>query len=230
MSKFFNADSKPMQFLGKISDLILLNLLYIFCCIPVVTIGAAQAGLCRAVVALHDIESDITWPKAFFQGFKDGFVKITIASTLLLALIFAVGINAVGVIFYEKAYAVEESIVWMCVIGAGLLMVFHSAMTLFHSKFGCSILQLFRNAVVITLFNPMRAMIHGVLMWLPLVVLLVDANLFVVITPLWLLGYYAVVCSFSMSLFKVPFQVLINAYNEKNDDTAAEAEELEEEA
>ncbi len=228
MGKFFNVDSKAMQFLGKISDMILMNLVFFACCIPIVTIGAAQAGLCRAVVALHDRESDIGWFRAFVQGFKNGFWKITIASSLLLIFILAVGINAVGVLVYETAYQAEESIMWMCGIGAGLLMVFHSSMTLFHSKFGCSVLQLFRNAVVLTLFNPLQALIHGVLMWMPLIVLLVNANLFVQITPLWLLGYYPLACSLTMLLFKVPFQVLINNYNEQNGITE-EAADLEEE-
>ena len=42
---FFSYESKPMQILMLLGDLIILNLLFILCSLPVFTIGAAQAGL-----------------------------------------------------------------------------------------------------------------------------------------------------------------------------------------
>jgi uncharacterized membrane protein YesL len=77
MKNIFGIDSKFMQLLSKLWDLMMLNLLYLICCIPVVTIGAAQAGLYRSVRAMKDPDSDYTWTQAFFKGFKDGFGRIT---------------------------------------------------------------------------------------------------------------------------------------------------------
>jgi len=41
MSRFFNPDNPIMEFIAKIFDLILLNLLFIFSCVPIITIGAS---------------------------------------------------------------------------------------------------------------------------------------------------------------------------------------------
>ena len=41
MGKLFNIDSPVMRFLGKVADLMILNLVTLLCCIPVVTIGAS---------------------------------------------------------------------------------------------------------------------------------------------------------------------------------------------
>ena len=37
---FFNLDSPVMRFLTKVADLIILNILFLICCIPIVTIGS----------------------------------------------------------------------------------------------------------------------------------------------------------------------------------------------
>ena len=58
MNGLFSYDSKPMQLLGFLGDLILLNILYLVCCIPLFTIGAAQAGLFTACKVLLDKEDD----------------------------------------------------------------------------------------------------------------------------------------------------------------------------
>ena len=42
---FFSLDSKFMQALSRIADLILLNLVFLVTCIPIFTIGAASAAL-----------------------------------------------------------------------------------------------------------------------------------------------------------------------------------------
>ena len=216
MNKIFGYDSKAMRFLGKVADLIFLNMLFMICCIPIVTIGAAQAGQYRAVLAMQDPDSEYTWFQAFVKGFKDGFWNITVASTLMLLLIFAVGINAFMVIFFENATQDTNSIVWVCLVGAAILMIFYSTMTLFHSRFGCKPWQLLRNGIVVAMFNPLQAIINAVLMWAPLIVFLLDVVVFIQITPLWLLGYYSIVSYFTVRLFRVPFQVLLNNYNEVN--------------
>lgn len=45
MRDFFNSESPIMSFLGRVADLVWLNLLTLICCIPVVTAGAALTAL-----------------------------------------------------------------------------------------------------------------------------------------------------------------------------------------
>ena len=188
MKNILGYDSKVMQVLSKLGDLILLNILFLICCVPVFTIGAAQAAMHRAVVAMKDPESDYTWFRAFCMGFKDGFWRITIAWCILLVMILAVGMNAFSVIFYEKLLGVEDSALWISIAGACSLMMIQSVMTLFHSRFGCTFFQLFRNALMLMIFNFLRCVCVFVMVWLPAVVFLIDISLFIQLTPLWILG------------------------------------------
>ena len=216
MKKFFDIDSKPMQLLSKLFDLFLLNGLYILCCIPIVTIGAAQAGMYRAIVAMRDPESDYTWTQAFFMGFKDGFWRITIVSTLVLLMTYLVGANALAMSYFEEATQADGSMLWASYAGGAMLMVVFSTMTLFHSRFGCTAFQLFRNSIMMIIFNLWRCLVTAALTWLPLVIFLVDTALFIKLTPLWLLGFYAIGAYITNVLFRVPFAVLEKNYKQVN--------------
>ena len=45
MRDFFNIESPFMQLLTRVGDLIIVNVLFLVCCVPIVTIGAAIAAL-----------------------------------------------------------------------------------------------------------------------------------------------------------------------------------------
>ena len=45
MSRAFNFEGPVFTFLSRLADLFWLNLLFIVCCIPVITIGAATTAL-----------------------------------------------------------------------------------------------------------------------------------------------------------------------------------------
>lgn len=83
----FNLDSPLMQFLTKMADLFILNILYLICCIPIVTIGAATTALYTvALKAAKNEESYIV--RSFFKAFKSNF-KI---GTLSWLIVFAIGL------------------------------------------------------------------------------------------------------------------------------------------
>ena len=45
MNRLFNIDNPVMQFLSKMFDLVVLNLIFILSCIPIITIGASISAL-----------------------------------------------------------------------------------------------------------------------------------------------------------------------------------------
>ena len=45
MGKLFSPDSPAIKFLWKAADLIALNLIWLICCIPIVTIGPSTAAM-----------------------------------------------------------------------------------------------------------------------------------------------------------------------------------------
>ena len=76
MNRIFNMDSPVMSALTKMADLIILNLLAFFCCIPIITVGASMTALHYiALKVVRDEECYIV--KGFFKSFKENFVQAT---------------------------------------------------------------------------------------------------------------------------------------------------------
>ena len=80
-----------MQGLSRIADLLILNFLFLLCCIPVVTIGAAVTALHSVAMKMaREEEGGII--KEFFSAFASNFRQATIIHLLFLlvgAVLFA---------------------------------------------------------------------------------------------------------------------------------------------
>lgn len=79
----FNYDNPVWRFIGKLGDLILLNLLWLICCIPVFTAGAATTAVYYVTLKLVRDEDDSTI-RSFFRSFFQNFKQATAIWLLLL--------------------------------------------------------------------------------------------------------------------------------------------------
>ncbi len=204
----FHYDSPISQLLMKIADLAILNILYILSCIPIFTIGAAQAGLYTAAKVMLDKKDDSSLTAAFFRGFKAGFGTIT-AGWGVMTLILAVFV-------YFAIMAVMLGMpVWMFLIAFGVMAVYQSLFPAFHSRFGCTFKQLFRNCVFLLLYYPFQSIANGLLIWLPVVLFaILDLYVFMALTPIWLVFYFSTAVLFGYQLLKEPFGKLVSHFNE----------------
>ena len=85
MSRFFNPDNPIMEFIAKIFDLILLNLIFIFSCVPIITIGASTSAL--SYVTLKMVRNEEAYiVRSFFKSFKDNFKQATIINLIMIAV------------------------------------------------------------------------------------------------------------------------------------------------
>lgn len=82
---FFNYDNPVWRFIGKLGDLILLNILWMICSIPVFTIGASTTAVYYVTLKLARDEDSST-VKAFFRSFRENFKQATAIWLLLLAI------------------------------------------------------------------------------------------------------------------------------------------------
>lgn len=70
--------------MGRVADLIILNLLCILCCIPIVTAGASVTAMFYVTLKMvRNEESYIV--KSFFKSFKQNFKQATIIHLIMLA-------------------------------------------------------------------------------------------------------------------------------------------------
>ena len=221
----FSYESKPMQIIMQLGDLIILNLLYLLCCIPVFTIGAAQAGLYNGVKVMQDPEDDTYVASAFFKGFRSGFGRVTIAWCILFAVEVILAIVAYACVYYQQVLQADLPM-WASLIGLWIVGTLMSLVTVFHSRFNCTAMQLLRNAFYLAIFYPIRSLGVTLFTWLPLLCLLLSPgmSLFMALTPIWIAIYFSGTFGFNYAFMKKPFQILIDDFNEKNGEPEKEQE------
>lgn len=81
------------RFVGRLTDLVWLNILTLICCIPVFTAGAAISAMYRVLIFMT-LKQDSGVTKMFFKSFKENFKDATIVwipSFLILAVLFSNG-------------------------------------------------------------------------------------------------------------------------------------------
>lgn len=84
MGKLFAIDGKLINFLNKVADLVLLNLIWLICCIPVVTIGAATTALYYVSLKIAKGEEPYV-VRNFFHSFKENFRQSTVVWLMFMA-------------------------------------------------------------------------------------------------------------------------------------------------
>lgn len=225
MDSIFSYDSKPMQVLMFIGDLIILNFIYLLTCLPVFTIGAAQVGMYSAAKVMLDKEDDSSLTAAYFKGFKNGFGTVTIAWGLMSLLLVFVAFTGFTAIQYGAP-------AWLIAIAVVVSALFQSLIPLFHSRFNCTVKQLIRNAWFLMFAHPLRSLGVFVVIWFPVAMFLVDTYTFMTITPIWGTLYFSTAMLFGFSFMKKPFKTLIDNFNETHNPDGSEKtpEQIAEEA
>ena len=204
----FSYDSKVTNVFSFIGDMFILNVVYLACCLPIVTIGAAQAGLHSATRVLIDKDNDNSALKAFFKGFKNGFWTVTAVHTvfivldliLLYTLFMAFDYRETGLFVH---WALPLVMLFLC-------LILHSLVPLFHSKFGCKPFHLFRNCLILLISRPLRSLAVAVIVWAPLAVFFLNPNLFLDISVLFITVYFSVGFGLCAVMMQKPFDFLID--------------------
>lgn len=84
-------DNPIMRGMGRLADFIILNILWVICSIPIITIGASTTALYTVMLKLVKNEEGYI-ARGFFKAFKENFKQSTVMWIifLLLGIIFAV--------------------------------------------------------------------------------------------------------------------------------------------
>ena len=94
----FNNDGWFARIFGTIGDIIVVNILFIICSIPIFTMGASMSAMYYTLLKKQRTGETGGIIKLFFRGFKDNFKKSTIAWLLflLIAFVFSLDFNLFG--------------------------------------------------------------------------------------------------------------------------------------
>ena len=113
--RHLSPESPLIRMVGKYADLMVLNILWLLCSLPIFTIGASTTALFQAVTAVRE---DIGSPqRVFFKTFRMKFRKATLAWLMVLV---------VGCwILYNILFALTVQVAWkMPLIGVWVLLAF----------------------------------------------------------------------------------------------------------
>lgn len=148
MGKIFSLDSPFVQFMNRVADIMWLNILFIICCIPVITIGASVTAMYYVTLKMvRNEESYIT--KSFFKSFKLNFRQATI---IWLILVIAGGLLAFDYAIMTGRFGVSiENSTLASAMQVLLIVVF--IFYIFTTTFVFPVLSKFYNSVKNTIKN-----------------------------------------------------------------------------
>lgn len=140
--KLFDINNPLMRGLAKVWDLIVLNLLFILCCLPIITIGAAITALFSVTLKLvRNEEGNII--KTFFRAFASNFKNSTVIHLLFLLITFILFADYLFVFCWIED---QGAVTYLILAFSGLLAL----ITVLAMQYIYPLLAMFDNSVIST--------------------------------------------------------------------------------
>lgn len=167
MGGIFNYDSPLMSGLGKIADLVILNLLTILFCIPIVTIGASITACHYVALKIRRGEGYVL--KNFWKSFKENLGQ----STLIWFLLFVNVVLCIYVVLFFNVGGTVAAIVRGILSVAVIFWVFIGCWVFpMQSKFINNIKTTIKNSFLMAFKYLFRTILMVIIYLLPIVALL----------------------------------------------------------
>lgn len=182
-----SSDSKFIQFLNRLGELILLNLCFLLCCLPVVTVGAASAAL-YTVCTRFGTEREGAVYSLFFRSFL-GSLKQGIP-LWLLELLLGVVCAYLTLVFFLQGGGMHYAFIPFLVL-LGLVSVVSGYVYPLLGQFENTLHGTLRNAVILSLGYLPRSVAVAAINAAPLVLLAVNPELFMRIGILWAFLFFS---------------------------------------
>lgn len=152
MKNLFNYENGVMSAISSIADSLILGILWVFCSLPVFTVGASSAAFYYAYNKCIRQKTDYIW-RTFFDGFKRNFKQATQIWLIVLCLMFIIIIDFHLLRFMENT-AVLALIIQIILITVVLFIIIW-ALYLFPyiSRFEGSNKTVMKNCALIAVVN-----------------------------------------------------------------------------
>lgn len=156
MRNIFNMDNGFFRALGRLADLMILNLVFILCCIPVVTIGAALTGMYYVTLKMAENEEGYI-VKSFFKSFRQNFKQATVIWLILLIIGILFGFDFQILVNMEGSLANVMRILITAIAFLYLMLVIYVFPTL--ARFDNSIKTTMKNAFIMAIADLPRTVV-----------------------------------------------------------------------
>lgn len=210
MRNIFSPESTLMRFLSRLFDIVALCVVYVLFSLPVITIGAAQAGLSSAIRSMLDPCAEQTPFRAFLKGFSTGFGKITVVWLCCFIPLMCTFYLLVGAVTSEAEISPLFSLISIIIIFFFTSVQVMSS--LIHARFDCRLFDLIKNSLLMVAKYPFRALTMGILVWAPLVFAISELYVFFAFSPFFVFFYYSLVFMLCYYLMRKPFHRIVEIH------------------
>ncbi|MFR1833932.1 MAG: YesL family protein [Lachnospiraceae bacterium] len=195
----FNYDNPVWRFIGKLGDLIVLNILWIVTSIPIVTAGASTTALYYVTLKLVRDEDGYTI-KSFFKSFKENFRQSTIIWLIMLTVGLILGFDLYFFMYMQTEPSKLRTV--MVTIFGSISLIYICILT-----YVFPLQSRFYNPIKRTLFNAFFMSVRHILQTLGILVM--DAA---VVVLMFLTFFAAPQFSVLFFLFGFPLIAFVNSF------------------
>lgn len=205
MRQLFDLDSPLMNGLSRIADLAILNILFLICCIPVITIGPALTAMYYVTLKMVKNEECYivkSFFKSFFMNFKQGLIiwLFVLAAIFIIATDFKIlngGINNIdGLTSNTSGAVIIVLLVTILVLSFIVSYVFPVL-----SRFDNTVLNTIKNSLLMSLRH------------LPFTILIILVNVIPVVLAIFVPpAMIILVISFALSAYVNSF-IFVRIFN-----------------
>ena len=206
MRNLFNYENPFIQFLVRVGDLMILNVLFILCSAPVVTLGASLTALHRVTQNML-FEQEEPLLKAFFRAFRQNFKQSTLAWLVELVVIVSLVCDVLLVMAYFNGGLAKAMYILVAVLAILVAGVYAFLMPL-TARYENGMRQQVNNAVVLAIIKLPKTLLLVFLNLLPVILVLISVPVFVQTLIFWVVIGFAFVSFIESSILKPVFQQL----------------------
>lgn len=206
-----NTDGRIMNFLSRLGDMFILNVIYLISCIPVVTIGAATTALYYNTLKMAENRESYVW-REYWKSFRQNFKQATIIWMIMLAFILVLGADAVLLGGMSEAMG---SVVSLIVIVLGIFLIMTGVYVFpVLARFDNTVKNTFKNALIMAVRHLPSTIAIVILHGLPLLLALASIQVFIRGILVVLLFTVSILAYFQSKLFS---RVFSNYYPKEQD-------------
>lgn len=200
--RIFCYNSPLMKFLNRLADIMLLNILYLVCSLPLITAGAAQTALYSCVMNLDGPNEQPVF-RRYFKVFCADFCRSTALFGVWLVAMLLVLLNLWFYFIFLREIDGWYRVLPM--IPAVLLLLVSSYLFPLQAYFDSGFLQLLKNAVSLTFVHLPMTVIITAINCIPVLLLYFKTDIFVYLMAVWTLFGFALIAYLNGYLCKRVF-------------------------
>lgn len=148
MGKIFDLDNPVFRFIGKLVDVVWLNILFVIFSLPIVTIGASTTAMLSVTMKMARDREGYMW-QGFWKAFKQNFKQSTL---IWIGMILVATILGTDIYFFYGKTALYTRILLALIIGLCIVAMCVCAYVFaLQAQFENTIKQTLKNALIMAI-------------------------------------------------------------------------------